>query len=393
MINLPSPKPSGELGQYNPFGLGFRPFFLLASLWALVAIVLWAMLLSGGADFSLYVDAHTWHQHEMMLGFGSALAAGFLLTAVRNWTKLKTPTGYPLAGLAGLWLLGRLVWLWGANMPTWLVVVIDMAFLPWLLYAIGQPIWRRRQINQWPFVAVLIGLIVANASIHFGVIEHNIEAIRIGETLAIYALLGLLVTMAGRITPFFTERGCNIRLPVTPSFLVKSYVVVFFMVALLSLTQTLAPLMAVLSFTAGLLFFVQLVYWQTWRTLRFPLVWILHLGYSGIAIGFMLNGLASIDPIWTSSAHHAWMVLAMGGIGFGMMARVSLGHSGRLLTVLPGIQFAFILMIAAGVARVSAPYWTQAIYVSAALWSLAFAIMLWRYVPIWLQTRIDGQAD
>ena len=393
MIDLPSPKPSGELGKYNPFGLGFRPFFLLASLWALVAIVLWMLLLSGSGVFSVYTDAHTWHQHEMMFGLGSALAAGFLLTAVRNWTKLKTPTGYPLAGLAALWLLGRVAWLWGANMPSWLVVAIDMAFLPWLLYEIGRPIWRRRQINQWPFVAVLIALIVANASIHFGVIAHSIEAIRIGETLAIYALLGLLMTMAGRITPFFTERGCDIRLPATPTFLVKGYVGLFLLVALLSLAQRLAPLMAVLSFTAGLLFFAQLVYWQTWRTLRFPLVWVLHLGYSGIALGFVLNGLASIDPIWTSPAHHAWMVLAMGGIGFGMMARVSLGHSGRLLTLLPGIKFAFMLIIAAGVARLTAPYWAGAIHVSAALWSLAFAIMLWRYLPIWLQTRIDGQAD
>lgn len=396
MIDVKLTKTTTDLGKYNPFGLGFRPFFLLATGWAVVAILLWVMVLSGHMPTSDDHNIFIWHPHEMMFGLGGALAAGFLLTAVRNWTKRNTLTGRALFGLALVWLLARslwLLWLFGVEVPLVLLITVDSLFLPWLLYAIARPIWQEKQTAQWPFIVILLALIVANALIHVGMLQQSVPAARLGNTLAMYSLLALLITMAGRIVPFFTERGCHITLPKTPRFLVVSAIFAFLSVAALDLGQIFLPVMSVLAFIAGVLFSVQLVYWRIWRTIQFPLVWVLQFGYSGIAIGFMLKALSAVDPALDVSANHAWLVLALGGIGMGMMTRVSLGHSGRTLTVLPGIKLAFILLILAGVVRLVVPYWNSAIYVSATLWFVAFGIVFWRYLPIWLQTRIDGLPD
>lgn len=396
MIDVKLTKTTSYLGKYNPFGLGFRPFFLLATGWGVIAIFLWLMVLSGYLLIGTEHNVVIWHSHEMMFGLGGALAAGFLLTAVRNWTKRNTLTGRPLFGLALIWLLARclwLLWLFNVDVQPVLLITVDMLFLPWLLYAVARPIWQERQSAQWPFIVILLTLIVANALVHTGILQQMTDVVRFGTTLAMYSLLALLITMSGRIIPFFTERGCHITLPNTPRFLMVSAIFAFLSVAMLDLSQMFLPVMAVIAFIAGVLFSVQLAYWRIWRTIRSPLVWILQFGYGGIAIGFMLKALSITNPELDVSANHAWLVLALGGIGLGMMTRVSLGHSGRMLTVLPGIKLAFILLILAGSFRLVVPYWNLAIYLSAIFWLIAFGIVFWRYLPIWLQTRIDGQPD
>lgn len=400
MINLP-PLQQKKLGKYNPFGLAFRPFFLLTGFWAIISILLWTLHLQGVHNITFYTDAFLWHRHEMLIGMGSALAAGFLLTAVRNWTNLPMPQGKLLAGMAFTWLAARLLWLSGDLISPWIILLVDAVFLPWFLYEISKPIIQRKQWQQWPFPSVIIGLWLGNISMHLGYITGLAEWIVFGEKLAIYALLGLILVMAGRITPFFTERGCDIRLTPTPDWLVNSRVVGYVIIALLDISHSLIPawigsfsllfsLIALI--TAGLLW-LQLYYWQTWRTFHNPLVWVLHLGYFGFGLGFLLLAISTIEAQWQSAAYHAWLALAMGGVGLGMMSRVSLGHSGHTLSVLPGIKAAFTLAILAGLTRSFAPLNDHLIWISALLWMSAFSLFWFRYLPIWLKTRPDGMPD
>jgi uncharacterized protein involved in response to NO len=394
MIDLPPLTGKSQLGKYNPFGLGFRPFFLLTALWGMIAILLWGiMLLSNNISVPHYADALIWHKHEMLIGMGSALAAGFLLTAVRNWTKLSTPTGIHLALLAATWVAGRLVWTFGGDsLPAWLIMLIDFAFLPWLTYAIGRPIWQRKQWNQLVFPAVLLALMLANTLIDIALWQ-EVDLLVIASKLASYALLALLVVMGGRIIPFFTEKGCHLRFKPTPKILVKGYLGFFGLVALLDISDTFAPIMAVSAVIAAVLFWTQLYYWQSWRTGSNPLVWILHLGYAGIGLGFMLKAASVIWLELAPLATHAWMMITMGGIGLGMMARVSLGHSGRTLTTLPLMRSVFVLMIAAGITRLFVPLHPMALPLSFLLWCLALGLFFWRYLPVWLETRLDGRPD
>lgn len=393
MIDLPPIKPTQQLSKYNPFGLGFRPFFLLTTLWGIIAILLWGVMLFSNVPIPHYADALTWHKHEMLIGLGSALAAGFLLTAVRNWTKIDTPTGTHLALLTATWVAGRLAWtLGGDSLPAWLIMLIDFAFLPWLTYAIGFPIWNRKQWNQLPFPAILLTLSLANALIYFSLWQ-GVDWLEVAGKLAVYALLSLLVVMGGRIIPFFTEKGCNLRFKPTPRFVVRGYLSAFAVVALLDISNSLTPMMALFAFVAGALFWTQLFYWQTWRTGSNPLVWILHLGYAGIGLGFMLKSASSIWAELSPLAIHAWMMITLGGIGLGMMARVSLGHSGRALTSLPAMRWAFLMMIAAGIVRLFEPLHPMTLHIALLLWSLALGLFFWRYLPVWLQTRLDGRPD
>lgn len=393
MIDLPPLKQNTQLGKYNPFGLGFRPFFLLTTLWGLVAIVLWGVMLFSHVPIPHHADALTWHKHEMLIGIGSALAAGFLLTAVRNWTKIDTPTGTHLALLAATWLAGRLVWTVGGDaLPAWMIMLVDAAFLPWLAYAIGKPIWKRKQWHQLPFPAILLTLSFANALMYFSLWQ-GIDLLDIASKLAVYTLLALLVLMGGRIIPFFTEKGCNLRFKPTPRIVTQGALIAFAVVALLDITNTLTPIMALAAFIASTLFWTQLVYWQSWRTGSNPLVWILHLGYAGIGLGFMLKGASAIWTELAPLAVHAWMMMTMGGIGLGMMARVSLGHSGRTLTTLPGMRWAFLMIIAAGITRLAALWLPMALDLSIVLWCFALGLFFWRYLPVWLQTRLDGRPD
>ena len=392
MIDLPPLRVARQIGKYNLFGLGFRPFFLLTSLWAVIGVSLWGLWLLGYAQFSPHGGMMVWHQHEMLVGLGSALAAGFLLTAVRNWTKLSTPTGWMLAALATTWLLGRLVWWLDDSIPAYVILLLDSLFLPWLLWAIARPIWRRKQWNQWPFIAVLCALIVANTLFHLATITGAVSN-ALASQLATYALVSLLLVMGGRIIPFFSERGCALSLKKTPERLVQAYFALLLLVALLDMTGMFPSLFSVASLLMFGLLFAQLIYWQSWRTHTNPLVWILHLGYAGLAIGFLLKSLVLLRPDIAALSTHAWMIIGMGGIGFGMMARVSLGHSGRALVVLPGMQWAFLLVITAGVSRLLSTTWSVFLPLAVVLWIGAFLILLWHYLPVWLLRRVDGQPD
>ncbi|MCA9513429.1 MAG: NnrS family protein [Myxococcales bacterium] len=371
------------------WGLGFRPFFLLAGAFAALWLVLWLLALFV-ARLPLAASGADWHAHEMVFGFGVAVLAGFLLTAARNWTKQRTPTGGRLAGLALLWLLGRLVMLVGARLPGWLVATVDVAFLPVFALFLALPLWRAGSRRNYPFVALLLALGGVN------VLFHLEPLLRLWTmTVAVEVMVVFLVVMGGRVIPFFTRNalpGARVRSWPWLDALAIASSVAYPLVQLGGLGRA-SDLVALLAAASNL---ARLAGWDSLRTRRAPILWVLHLGYLWIGVGYLLLGLGRWVPaLYGSAPLHALTVGALGTLTLGMMARVSLGHTGRPLTLPRSMSVAFGLVTVGALARVVLPLasphlLTGALVVSGIAWSCAFALFVAVYWPILTRPRVDG---
>ena len=378
------------------FALGFRPFFLLAGLSAVSLITLWVPAFLGGFAFTTYYGQIGWHSHEMVFGYTVAVIAGFLLTAVRNWTEKPTPAGGYLAALAVLWLFGRILPFFPDSLSSWLIAFSDLAFLPALAVAIGVPLARAGASRNLIFLPLLAVLWMANCLVHAELLGPAPGLARKGIFLGVNLIVLLIVVMGGRVIPFFTERAL-------PGVAMKRWPII----------EWLSPL-SVLIFLLAELFFpdshwsasfaalaacangIRLTGWYTHRYWGVPLLWVLHLGYAWIVAGFVLKvGVAAgfVPPQFTI---HAFTVGGMGVLTIGMMARVSLGHTARALKVGFSMAIAFGLVNLAAALRgllpIVQPEWfPQLIMASGILWLAAFVIFVVIYAPILAQPRIDGQ--
>ncbi len=382
--------------EFALFNLGFRPFFLLAGVFSLISIFIW-----GGVEVygwpvpRLPFSAVNWHAHEMIFGYGMAVAAGFLLTAVRNWTKIPTLHGLPLAGLATLWLTARVVgWLSpGQVLP---MALLDLAFDLWLIVAIFRPILRAKQHQQIGIASKIILLMLANLCFYLGVSGVLEQGIVWGLYSGLYVLLALIYSMARRVLPFFIERG--VGYPVTlKNWLwvdrASIYVFVLFLVA--DVFWRNVPSTAAL---AGLLLATHVMRMAGWHTKGIwnkPLLWVLYVGYGGATFGFLLKALAPFISLSPSLALHAFAVGGIGIITAGMMARISLGHTGRDIQQHSRLLApVFISLFAAYAARVLLPmiapkYYLLWLGIAQAAWLIAFALFVWVYAPILVKPRMD----
>src|SRR5690606_22779876 len=194
------------------FALGFRPLFLLGALFAVVAIPLWIAAFLGHADFSPSGGWLNWHRHEMIFGFGVAIVAGLLRTAIQAWTGVPALRGVPVLGLALLWLAGRLCWLFGA--PLWLLIPVDLIFLPLVALAVGRSLWQVRQSRNYPVLVMLLLLALCNLLALIGLAQEDFALQRHGATAALWLIAGLMGLIGGRVIPFFTQRGLSLAEPV-----------------------------------------------------------------------------------------------------------------------------------------------------------------------------------
>jgi len=394
-INTPAqPVPSFAL-----FNLGFRPFFLLAGLFSLVSIFIWGgVFVYGWPAPHLPFSPMQWHAHEMIFGYGMAVAAGFLLTAVRNWTHIPTPRGYPLAGMATLWLAARLAgWLIpGQVLP---MLLLDVMFDVWFIVAILSPILRAKQHDQIGIASKVVLLTLANLCFYLGVSGVLEQGILWGLYLGLYFLLALVFTMARRVLPFFIERGVGYPVKLMNRIWIdRSSLVLFVLFLIDDVFWRNVPVTAAL---AGLLFAIhtmRLAGWYTHGIWKKPLLWVLYVGYGGSTFGFLLKALAPFFPIFPSLAVHAFAVGGIGMITAGMMARIALGHTGRDIQrhsrLLAPI---FMSLSAAFVARVLLPmiapkHYLLWIGLAQAAWLVAFALLVWVYAPILVKPRADGMA-
>lgn len=375
------------------FRLGFRPFFLLAGAFAALIIPLWLLVWSGRATLPTTQLPASWHAHEMVFGFVVAVVAGFLLTAVRNWTSRPTPTGPVLAGLAALWAAGRLLVLFDGTMPHVGVAIVDLAFVPALALAIARPIVASKNWRNLAFVPLLLSLFAANAVYHFGAGTLAVRAPRI----AIDVVLVIVVVIGGRVIPSFTANGLRIEVPAR-KLLDRASIAATGVVALLGAAFEGSWALAIASLVAGVLHGARLLGWKPWATRRSPILWVLHVGYAWIAIGLVLRGVAIFVPSLPASAPtHALTVGAIGSLILGMMSRVSLGHTGRMLSVGRPVTVAYAMLAAAALARVGGPivvpnWYGWVLVVAGALWTAAFGIFVAVYFPVLVSPRVDGKA-
>ena len=378
------------------FGLGFRVFFALAGLSALILIVLWNAIFKGALSVDNYFPTNYWHAHEMLLGYSVAVIAGFLLTAVKNWTGKPTLGGDKLAGLALLWLYGRILPFYAGLLPDVLIALIDFAFLPILAYQISKPIMQSRHFKSLIFVGLLLLLTLGNGLIHGEILGVFQSSVWTGIQLVVATIIILILILAGRVFPFFTERGLSgtliIRNPLLDSLSIGSAVIVF----ALQMWAISGTLLALTALFAVIVNSARLSGWYVQRIWYVPLLWILYAGYGWIILGFILTSLSAYTWVSPSLALHAFTIGGIGVLTLGMMARVSLGHTGRALKASNAIAIAFVLINLAALLRVLLPialpdWYNVLIYGSTLSWLAAFSLFMFVYAPILTSPRIDGQ--
>lgn len=378
------------------FNLGFRPFFLLSGAFAIILIALWIPVFTGGRALSTYYGQIGWHSHEMIFGYTVGVIAGFLLTSVRNWTGRSTATGGFLATLVTLWLLGRILPFFAATMPAWSISVVDLAFLPALTASIGVPLVRHGEKRNLLFLPLILGLFFANLLVHLELLGVVPGVAHHGIFLGLYLIILLIVIIGGRVVPFFTERalpGVVIKRRPLLEWLAPLTVIAYLLAELLFPNSEVAGALAGL---AAIINGIRVVSWYSHRYWQAPLLWVLHLGYGWIVVGFLLKAAASLGLVAAQFTIHAFTVGGIGVLTIGMMARVSLGHTARPLKVTSSIAVAFALLNIAAVLRGLLPsifplWFSQLVILSGMLWIAAFLIFVIVYAPILTQPRIDGQ--
>ncbi|MGD8802539.1 MAG: NnrS family protein [Gammaproteobacteria bacterium] len=387
----------GPVAQFALFELGFRPFFLLAGIMAVILVSYWILAYASDQSAMSYYDPVMWHSHEMIFGYTVAVISGFLLTAVRNWTGEQTARGYTLLALVLLWLAGRVLPFISAFIPAWLVAVVDVAFLPALAVALTFPLVRSGQTHNLLLLIIVAALTVANVMIHLQILGYVNSAAGSGIYSAVYLVVLLIVILGGRVIPFFTERGVRgavTRRHVAIEFLSPLSVIVMIVLDLMSADPAAIIMAAGLSAVVN---GIRLFGWYNAGIWSVPLLWVLHLGYAWIIAGFVLKALSAAGVVSPMLAVHAFTTAGIGSMTLGMMARVSLGHTGRTLEIEPAMTMAFILINLAGFSRVFAPVlipeWYNGFVVLAGfLWVTAFITFVGAYTRVLIKPRIDGLA-
>lgn len=372
---------------------GFRPFFLLASLHAGLMIPLWLWVYSMGVELGGAFQGMAWHAHEMLFGYLGAVIAGFILTAVPNWTGRLPLSGPPLAGLVSLWIAGRLATAFvGAPLGA---MVLDLAFPTALAAAVWREVVAGRNWRNAPVAAMLSFFALANAVHHaenMGLVAEG-SAIR----LAIGVVAMLLALIGGRIVPSFTRnwlaRIGSKKFPASFDLLDKAALLATGAAMLSWLTLPLSQASGVLLALAGALLAVRLFRWAGLRTVREPILLILHLGYAWLAASLLLLGLAILLPglVPTNSALHAFTAGAVGTMTLAVMTRASLGHTGREIRADRWTTAIYAAVTLGAILRVAAPLFPD-LYLAmlsagGGFWSLGFLLFALRYGPILMKPR------
>jgi len=383
------------------FRLGFRPFFLGGAVFSIIAITLWLLMYKGAVSFLPYGGGYWWHIHEMIFGFGSAIIAGFLLTAVQNWTGIPSIKGKPLAVLLFLWLLGRIVLLMPDLLGTTLSALVDLSFLLSVAYALAKPILAVKQYRNLFFVPLLAMFTIANAEMHLAIVYPQSISVSYSGYAGVLLVVFLMSVMSGRVVPMFTANGTQTTKATPAPLLDKlangSILLAMLMLLLHPFVGFVSMFFGVILIFSGIFQLMRWLRWRPWITLGVPLLWSLHFALKFVWFGLILLGFSYIiDEI---PSNHVWHLLTIGGMGgiiLAMISRVSLGHSGRPLTPpkLMSVAFAFITLSA--MIRVFGPWLSPEktilfIDISGFCWLLAFGIFTFYYGPMLLKAREDGR--
>jgi uncharacterized protein involved in response to NO len=375
------------------FSLGFRPFFLAGAAFAALAVAIWALWLYGRLPGAQPVGGMlAWHRHEMPFGFASAIIGGFLLTAVPNWTGRPGLNGWPLIALVLVWLIARLAWM--LPLPSALLLLLQLPFLPLLAWVLGRDLVAVGKRDNYPILLMVSLLSGCQIMTLWGISADDAGLQRRGVLAALWLVGALMSVIGGRVIPFFIQRGLNRpAMPAANPWPTRVLLIGSLLAALsfaLGLNDTPRLWLAGLFVLIGTLHLYRLWRWHDRGLWRVPLLWSLYLSYAWLAVAVWAMALwhAGLMP-QQSLATHSLAVGGIGGLVLAMIARVSLGHTGRALQPSKTIVVGFVLVLIAGLSRVLlVPFSGLGLALSALLWCAAFALFLLRYTGVLLKPRV-----
>jgi uncharacterized protein involved in response to NO len=390
---LPIEEPAPPAARrFALFDLGFRPFYLLASVFAALSIPLWALQFSGLLRHP-YLAGPLWHAHEMVFGFTLAVIVGFLLTAGRNWSNQPTPTGGRLAALAALWVAGRILVLTPLSVAA---AVVNVAFPLAAAVSLALPFVKAGNRRNYFFVGLLLLLSAAAGGVHLSQLGAVSLPAWPGIQVALDVVLFILSVMGGRVIPMFTNNGVAGATASKRPVVEKSALGLVLALLAADLAGLTGIALIAIAVAACIAHAWRWALWQPWKTRGVPLVWVLHLAYLWVPIHLAFRALAEIGLVAPSAATHALTVGAIGGLVIGMMTRTARGHTARPLRADRFDTACYVLVSLAAIVRVvgplAAPAQTvPAVLGSAALWFAGFALFAVRYWPVLSRPRLDGR--
>ncbi|MBL8248675.1 MAG: NnrS family protein [Candidatus Competibacter sp.] len=398
MASSTTNSPQLPLSKIALLNLGFRPFFLGAAIFAIISIAIWMGVYAFQLPLQIEgISIFQWHAHEMIYGFAVAVIAGFLLTAVKNWTGIQTLHGSGLLGLFTLWAAARILFLFGTRFII-LAAILDILFMLGLIAAVVYPVVKVKQWKQMGIMAKLALLAVGNSCFYLGAAGFIENGVYLGIYGGLYLIIGLMLTMGRRLIPFFVEVGVGYPVKLFNSqWLDLSSLVLFlafFIVEVFIGNQQIAALLSVGLFVITS---IRLTGWHTAGIWKRPLLWSLFTAFLFIDMGFLLMAL---HPFFNLSKLLAIHAFSFGGIGvatLSMMARVSLGHTGRdVKNPSVAVTVALAVLIVGGIFRVGLPLIAANHYliwmlISQILWIAAFMIFVITYAAMLIKPRVDGQ--
>ena len=387
-------RPRGT-GLRTLLSFGFRPFFLAAALWSATAIGLWIAMLTAGLQLPTRFDPLTWHIHEMLFGFVLAAVAGFLLTAIPNWTGRRPVSGALLGTLVGLWLFGRLDSLVSQWVPPWPAIAADLAFPLALAAVVAREIVAARNRRNYPIIAPVVVLAVADLAMDLSLAGFTAPA-SYGWRLALAAILILISVVGGRIVPSFTRNWLvgrrEDRLPPAAGVIDRASLGVLHAALMIWVFFPAARISGYALLGGAALNLWRLLRWRGSATRSETLLLVLHVGYGWLVLGVAALGFATVDTALPSSAAiHALTAGAIGTMILAVMTRATRGHTGCELSADTATSVIYGLVVLAAPVRVAAALVLQArsdlLLGSAALWIGAFGLFAIRYAPLMLRAR------
>ncbi|MBC8287157.1 MAG: NnrS family protein [Nitrospinae bacterium] len=386
-------EPSRDIIDHPVLGYGFRPFFILGALYSIISLLIWGGFYARYVTPPLFmIDPVSWHAHEMIYGFTMAIVAGFLLTAVANWTDSVPVRKFHLLGLCLLWLAGRVVMNFDLGFSEVAVLVFEGAFILTLALSLSMPLFKTWDKRNFVFLLLLSILFACD-------MVFLISKERASLYVAVMVIITMISLIGGRIIPAFTvdalqERGEEAH--ETPQGKLDVLAILSLVLVILSLVfvKQEETILAGAAFLSTIIHALRLRRYHTHRILDDPMVWILHVGYSWVILGLFFIGVSALGFLPFSIALHAFTVGAIGSMTLGMMCRVTLGHTGRNRVATNLTKLSFLLLQCAAFVRVfglmiAPDYSIEWIIGSATLWALCFALYILIYAPMLWRPDLD----
>lgn len=401
MLNIDGEIVDSKKPDFGPplLRLGFRPFFLAAGVFSILAMAIWMASFVFSVSFTFAgIAPNLWHAHEMMFGYVVAVIAGFLLTAIKNWTGEEVLRGKALGFLFLLWLVARLLPLTGLMIPIEIIAVVDVAFLFLLGVICLRPVLKVKQYKQIGIVSKIFLLMLCNAAFYLGILGIIADGVQWGLYSALYMIIALIFVMMRRVMPMFIQNGVDGDVELSNrAWVDHSSLILLLCLWVSDVFTEYDNLTAVFAVLLTLLHALRLAGWYTSKIWSKSLVWILVVAYAFFILGFALKALSIISGISPFLSVHAFTAGGIGLLTIGMMSRVSLGHTGRSVFEPPAIVFwSFVALLLGVVIRVVFPLFNMDLYsywigISQMLWMVAFAIFVFVYAPMFVSARIDGR--